>query len=213
MGKNQRRIVVDGVWRRGFDGSIDFPGKSIDPSIDIDNYFYNGKWKFVFHDIRWEEGWWADRSSFLLFSSFFREEALEKVGGETTKAGQLFRIYRSAWFLISSFLHFLLIKTYESRSPLKRRESSLSPRMKKAHSSPLISVCCGTRILRSSRMLPRILSLLRFAAIFFAPTFIFNISNQKYLKRRRRRGEEGGGHESREMLEMARSNNGGDSRE
>ena len=39
-----------------FDGSIDFPGKSIDPSIDIDNYFYNGKWKFVFHDIRWEEG-------------------------------------------------------------------------------------------------------------------------------------------------------------
>lgn len=175
MGKNQRRIVVDGVWRRGFDGSIDFPGKSIDPSIDIDNYFYNGKWKFVFHDIRWEEGWWVDRSSFLLFPPFSGRRRWKRSAGRLLRpAGQLFRIYRSAWFLISSFLHFLLIKTYESRSPLKRRESSLSPRMKKAHSSPLISVCCGTRILRSSRMLPRILSLLRFAAIFL-PLLLFLI--------------------------------------
>lgn len=151
---------------------------------------------------------------FSSFSSFFREEALEKVGGETTKAGQLFRIYRSAWFLISSFLHFLLIKTYESRSPLKRRESlSLSAN---EESTFLPSNKCLLRD-KNFAFLPDASPHSFPAEIrchFFAPrTFIFNISNQKYLKRRRRRGEEGGGHESREMLEMARSNNGGDSRE
>lgn len=178
MGKNQRRIVVDGVWRRGLSGSTDQSTSPVNPSIrpsTLTTIFTTGSGN-LFSTIfvgRKVDG--RIDPLFFFFPPFSGRRRWKRSAGRLLRpAGQLFRIYRSAWFLISSFLHFLLIKMYESRSPLKRRESSLSPRMKKAHSSPLISVCCGTRILRSSRMLPRILSLLRFAAIFL-PLLLFLI--------------------------------------